>query len=545
MAGSGLAHFVRRLAADHAIAEAVGTTPEAVNARRAETRELSRRQLLGGAAAVAGAASLAQVPFAHRADAAGAPRIAIIGAGISGLAAALRLQDSGLASTVYEANTRIGGRMYSNTTTWASGQVSEWGGELIDTGHKTVQTLAKRFNLPLDDLVQAEPQHAEQTFYFFGQYYPYKQATSDFQAVHNAVQADMQTFTWPVTYDNPQPGGGTALSNLSLYDWIETRVPGGHSSPMGALLDVAYNEEYGGETSDQTALNILGLLAYQPSPGNFSIFGLSDERFHIRGGNQQLPQAMAAALAKGSVKTGWQLTALARNSDGTQTLTLTTGGRTQTVTADHTILAVPLGVLQRLDFSKANFDSIKRGQIANMRMGHDCKLQLQFTSRLWNGTGPWPNISTGESYSDTGYMNTWEASRAQAGAEGILVDYTGGNVAASFNPSMPFSDQSNPYVTRAAKTFLGQIEPVYPGLTKSWNGRSTLSAWHVNPYAYGAYSYWPTGYCHLYAGYEGKRQGSVHFAGEHCSIDYQGYMEGGATEGQRAAVELLGDLGLK
>ena len=224
---------------------------------------------------------------------------------------------------------------------------------------------------------------------------------------------------------------------------------------------------------------------------------------------------------------------------------MTTGGRTQTVTADHTILAVPLGVLQRLDFSKANFDSIKRGQIANMRMGHDCKLQLQFTSRLWNGTGPWPNISTGESYSDTGYMNTWEASRAQAGAEGILVDYTGGNVAASFNPSMPFSDQSNPYVTRAAKTFLGQIEPVYPGLTKSWNGRSTLSAWHVNPYAYGAYSYWPTGYCHLYAGYEGKRQGSVHFAGEHCSIDYQGYMEGGATEGQRAAVELLGDLGLK
>src|SRR4051794_41764782 len=95
MAGSGLAHFVRRLAADHAIAEAVGTTPEAVNARRAETRELSRRQLLGGAAAGAGAASLAQGPFAHRAGAAGAPPNAIIGAGVSGPGGGVRAPGPG------------------------------------------------------------------------------------------------------------------------------------------------------------------------------------------------------------------------------------------------------------------------------------------------------------------------------------------------------------------------------------------------------------------------------------------------------------------
>lgn len=547
MAGSGAAAFLRRLAAEHRVADALESTPEQVHTFGPgwAHAELSRRQLIGGAAVVAGAAAMASLPLAPSARAATAPRIAVVGAGISGLAAALRMQDSGLACTVFEANTRLGGRMYSNRSTWASGQVSEWGGELIDTGHKTVQTLAKRFNLPVDDLVQAEPQQAEQTFYFFGRYYPYKQASSDFQAVHQAVQNDMQTFTWPVTWDNPQPGGGTALSNLSAYQWIETRVPGGHSSPMGALLDVAYNEEYGGQTTDQTALNILGLLAYQPSPGNFALFGLSDERYHIRGGNDQLPNAIAAVLPKGSIRTGWQLTALATNADGTQNLTFTVAGRTQTVVADHTILAVPLGVLQRLDFSKAAFDSRKRGQIASMRMGHDCKLQLQFGRRLWNGTGPWPGISTGESYSDTGYMNTWDVSRGQAGAEGILVDYTGGDTAAAFAPSAPFTDQGNSYTVQAAKKFLGQVEPVFPGLTALWNGRTTLSAWHLNPYAYGAYSYWPTGYCHLYAGYEGMRQGNVHFAGEHCSIDYQGYMEGGATEGQRAGAEVLGDFGLK
>jgi monoamine oxidase len=38
------------------------------------------------------------------------------------------------------------------------------------------------------------------------------------------------------------------------------------------------------------------------------------------------------------------------------------------------------------------------------------------------------------------------------------------------------------------------------------------------------------------------RQGNIHFAGEHCSINFQGFMEGGASEGVRAANEVLSDL---
>jgi monoamine oxidase len=85
---------------------------------------------------------------------------------------------------------------------------------------------------------------------------------------------------------------------------------------------------------------------------------------------------------------------------------------------------------------------------------------------------------------------------------------------------------------------------VFPGVTALWNGRVALSAWPRNPCSRGAYAYWPTDYCHRYAGYERVRQGNTHFAGEHCSIDCQGYMEGGATEGQRAAVEVLSNLGV-
>ncbi len=535
-----LARSLARLAAQHRSADNPVTSD---GDRPAPTR----RGVLAGAGALVGAAAVGELPGVARpalAASGASARIAVVGAGIAGLAAALRLQDSGVASTVYEASGRVGGRMSSNTTAWASRLVSEEGGELVDTGHKTIQALARRFGIPLDDLLQAEPSGAEPTYWFGGAYYPYAQATKDFQPVHQAVSDDRKTFTWPVTW-NSSNAGGVALSKLSAYDWIETRVPGGHSSRMGQLLDVAYTIEYGGATKDQTALNLLGLLAYQPSPGQFSMFGLSDERYHLRGGNEQLPRAMAAALPTGSVLTGWRLTKLRANTDGTQTLTFAVGKATRTVTADHTVLAVPLGVLKTLDLADAGFDQRKREQIGAMRMGDNSKLQLQFTRRLWNGKGAWPGVSTGDSYSDTGYQTTWEATRGQAGAEGVLVDYTGGATAAAFDAGAAFANQSDAKVAAYAGTFLGQLENVFPGITSLWNGRATLAAWSKNPYSLGAYSYWPTDYCHRYAGYEAVRQGNTHFAGEHCSIDYQGYMEGGAVEGDRAAAEVLADLGVK
>lgn len=47
---------------------------------------------------------------------------------------------------------------------------------------------------------------------------------------------------------------GRILDHMSVYDWIEQYVPGGHRSRFGRLLDAAYNEEYGAETADQVIL---------------------------------------------------------------------------------------------------------------------------------------------------------------------------------------------------------------------------------------------------------------------------------------------------
>src|SRR5678816_2551305 len=116
------------------------------------------------------------------------PRIAVIGAGISGLTAALTLRDAGYACTVYEASGRVGGRMHSDTTSWLNGQVSEHCGELIDSGHTTVLRLAKRFKIPVVDVLAAEPDKSTDTYYFFGKYYSTSDAFQDFKALSRSLQ---------------------------------------------------------------------------------------------------------------------------------------------------------------------------------------------------------------------------------------------------------------------------------------------------------------------------------------------------------------------
>jgi monoamine oxidase len=316
-------------------------------------------------------------------------------------------------------------------------------------------------------------------------------------------------------------------------------VPGGHNSRFGRMLDAAYNEEYGAETKGQAALNLMYLLGFQASPGNFSIFGKSDERYHIAGGNEQLPEAIANSLGRQTIKQGWAMQSIKANADGTVSMTFSTPGKNQTVIADQVILCMSFAVLRTLDYSGANFDSRKKTAITQLGAGHNSKLQLQFSSRYWNTQGPW-GLSNGNVYSDVDIQNIWDVSRAQPGATGILVNYSGGNVANVYKPSTPYSNAAaNAQVTTYANQFLTKLEPIFPGISARWTGKATLSTPFLDPLLNCSYSYWKPGQYVGFSGYEGVAQGSIHFAGEHCSVDFQGYMEGGAAEGGRAAGEIL------
>ena len=538
MARTPLMAAFRRLADEHEAAKRLGIDPAELRGQHAEA--YPRREFLKRAG-VAGAAVTTIGPHVLARGGHG-PRIAIVGAGIAGLSAALTLADKGIDSTIYEASPdRVGGRMHSDTSGyWSGSQVSEFCGELIDSGHKTIRQLAARFHLDADDLLVAEPHGSDDTNWFFNSYYSSQQADADFKPINATLREQVSAAGYPTTWNSSTPAGQT-FDAMSVHGWIDAYVPGGHSSAMGRLLDAAYTEEYGAETSDQSSLNLIYLLGFQPNHSRFAVFGQSDERFHIEGGNQQLPEAIADHIGRRNIQLGWAMQSIASNSEGTITMTFATDAGSKTVTADHVILCLSFAVLRTLDYSGASFDSRKQTAITELGSGRNAKLQLQFSSRYWNTRGPW-GISNGSVYSDIGIQNAWDVTRAQRGAPGILVDYSGGDVAGGFTPSVPYSTASDPQVAAYATAFLQKLEVIFPGITSRWNGKATLSTPFQDPLLNCSYSYWRVGQYTSFSGYEGVPQGNIHFAGEHCSQDFQGFMEGGAAEGVRAAREILAAL---
>jgi monoamine oxidase len=236
-----------------------------------------------------------------------------------------------------------------------------------------------------------------------------------------------------------------------------------------------------------------------------------------------------------------RLVAIAKNTDGSSTLTFRAGTATKTVVADLVVLTVPFAAMSGVDYTKAGFDPLKTTAITQLGQGRNGKLQLQFTSRLWNTQGPW-GLGSGTSYSDVGYQTTWEVSRGQPGASGLVVNYTGGPTTLAMATKVPYATITDKNVAADATTFRGRVEKVFPGLSALWNGKATSSLPHLDPNFGCSYSYWRVGQCQTIAGYERVRQGNILFAGEHCSVDFQGFMEGGASEGVRAANEIIAQL---
>jgi monoamine oxidase len=483
---------------------------------------ITRRQALTGAAAAAAVAALPARAWAAPAPGA-TPRTVIVGGGLAGLTAAYRLAQAGITAQVHEASQRVGGRCWTGTL---GGQVYEHGGELIDQGHTQIRQLAQSLGLTLDNLHQAEQNGTEPFFWFDGRPYSFTDATNDLKGIWQKVHSDVSAASYPTLY-NVSTERGRQLDAMSIVDWINESVPGGIKSRLGQLLDVAYNIEYGAECSVQSSLNLLYLLGYS-GQGQLRIFGPSNEKYHVVGGNDQISAALGQRLS-GQITLGSELVAIAKNSDGSYALTFNQGGTRRQVSADKVVLALPFSILRSsVDWRKAGFDARKSTAIKELGMGTNSKLHAQFSTRHWRTLG-----CNGDTFADTGYQSTWEVTRAQGSTAGILVDYTGGNIGASFGTGTAVD---------RAREFCAQIEPLLPGLTSRFNGQATVDFWPAYPWTKGSYSYWKVGQYTKFAGAERERSGNCHFAGEHTSVDFQGYLNGAVETGERAAAEILADL---
>jgi monoamine oxidase len=523
MARSPFMRWLATFTREHADAARAGIP---VDELRSRPPALTRRRFITSAVAGFGVAACGRLAPRRTFDG----PVAIVGGGIAGLTAALTLAKAGVPFMVYEAAARLGGRMHSEAPEyWDDAQRTEWCGELIDGNHDTLLGLAREFELPLTDLHAAHGAGAMPAQFAAGSPYTRERADADFAPVREALARDLRGVGSSTTYADSTPAA-VRLDRMSVREWIDTRVPDGTRSPFGALLDTAIASDYGADTADLSAMNISWLLG-------IPALGVASQRqFRIAGGNARLPLAIAARLPAGSVAMEWRLDALAHRSDGRAVLTFATPGGTREVAAAHVILALPFAVLRSVGLDRAGFDPLKRHTIDALGRARNAKLHLQFRRRFWTAAR-----GTGSSLADLGYQTTYEVSRGQGGASGLLVNYRGAAVADRVRPSAPYA-YGGDALAAEARWLVEQLERVWPGAAREWNGKVSLSAPALDPNLGCSYAYWRVGQFHTLRGYERVRQGNVHFAGEHCSVEFQGYMEGGAQEGIRASNDVIGRL---
>lgn len=501
--------------------------------RAREAPGITRRQLLGGAAAAGGLALVR--PFERalwaQAGAAGSRhRVVVIGAGIAGLTAAYRLQQAGVDVQVFEAQrSRVGGRMFT-LQRFLPGQVAELGGELIDTGHWHIRSLAAELGLTLDDYALDGWDLHRDLWFFEGRRRTEKEVVEAFLPVSQKLMADRAELDGEVSYASP--GGGEALDRLSIAEWLERVETEGW---MRKLLSVAYTAECGLEAGEQSALNLLALIDANPLP--FRVFGESDERFHVQGGNDQIPRKLAERLG-GRVVLDSRLEAVRKAADGALVCTFRQGGTSREVTADAVVLAIPFTLLREVALDAGlGLPLAKREAIAKLGYGTNSKLMTGYAERVWRTkpAGDCAEGSNGSTLSDLPYQVTWETSRLQPGKTGILTNFAGGRRGLELGQGTT-QDQ--------ALDLVGQLDKVFPGISQAYAGLlAERFIWPTYPWTRGSYACYRPGQWTDFGGVEGEPVGNLFFAGEHCSATAQGFMEGGCETGERAARDILCALG--
>ena len=515
-----------------------GLPPEAL-LEEPPAAPLTRRDFLryaGAAAAGVWTAGLRGVAVAAAAPAPGpaeAP-VVILGAGLAGLTAAYRLQSAGQPWRLYEASARYGGRVYTRRDFNADGMFCELGGELVDSDHDALRGLAAELGLALEPL-GATKQGVSRNLYIFGGV-----ARTDADLLRaigpfvERVRADLRSIFGAssrreLVYSDRLPFG--RFDRLTLREYLDSMT--GVDAWVRSAVELAYVTEMGLEAEKQSALNMLLLIADRAGPGDFELFGDSDEAYRVVGGSGRLADALAArlGLADGGTaryKPSHRLVGVSDRGDKLS-LAFETPGGTVEARASRVLCTIPFSVLRDVDgVQSLDLSARKKACIREMGYGRNAKLMLGFTDRYWRaGTAASPP-SNGAVFTDLPSQSFWETSRLQPGARGILTNYTGGETGAG----RAMSDLGRT---------LADVERLFPGGRARYDGSSALMNW--TRYAHNRGSYIcpaPGDYGHHYgAARETECGGRLLFAGEHTSLVGAGYMNGAVESAETAARALL------
>ena len=497
---------------------------EAREASRVSRRDFVR--LLGAAGLFTAAGGLAPhfVRAAENSNPAtnGNDPVAILGAGVAGLTAAYRLLQAGIPCEIFEASERTGGRMLTKTDFNKDGMFCELGGELVDSNHEDLTTLAGELGVEIQELKGKDS--GVDLFFFGGKHYTDKELIPLFEPFAKKLAADSADI-----YDDEEfTAKARKLDRISLAAYLADAGKGVEKWVI-ELLRVAYTIEYGREPAEQSSLNLITLL--KPDTGNgFQIFGESDESKRIAGGSSSLPNALVKAIeGKVKINRGYRLARMAQNGSGL-TLDFASDGGTKSLKFSRAICALPFTILREIEGVRAlPLGREKQKAIAELGYGHNAKVMHGFSERWWrNPAGGLPASSNGSTLTDLPLQCTWETSRGQTGESGILTNYLGRSGAKELEPAR-------------LEKFRAELNGLFPGISDKFDGKRVVMSWPDYKFTRGSYT------CPLVGQFttlleetaEPELNGRLIFAGEHTSGELSGFMNGAVQSGNRAAREII------
>ena len=448
----------------------------------------------------------------HRSD------VVVIGAGLSGLAAALHLEAHGARVQVVEAQGRVGGRVHSMRRL---GHRQEAGGAYIGAGYRRVIAAAERLGVELADVTPMLAFFREQELVLGGEL--------------------IRQSEWPGHPRNPFPGEDRALMPWTCHRALAVRenplaAPGDWLDPRFAAHDVPVSDWLAGLGFGEAAIR----LGYDLNPsfgddaravsallGFFrAAFSVEQRRlapegvlgYTARDGVQRIPEAMAGAL-RGEVHFGRTVTAIACDRSGAE-VRCADGA---VYTAPHVVCSLPFGVLRGIAVDPP-FTGRQAEAVRRLESQPVTQVYLAHRSRFWEEDGYRPSMFTdgpagmfaasrnGDDPSEVTSFTAWAMGRNARRLDGLPEAEAGRLVLAAVEAVRP--------AARGQLEFLG------------------LKSWGRDRFARGGWAWFRPGEINRFAAEMGRPHGPIRLCGEHLARTARG-MEGAMESGERAARDVL------
>jgi monoamine oxidase len=489
---------------------------------------VTRRRFIASAAALAAAPHAQPLLAAGAAGAAGpaAPAarsgfdadVIVLGAGLSGLQAALLLEENGARVRVLEARDRTGGRVH---TLFDLPGHPEVGGNSFGAAYGRVLDRVRQFGLPLLDYSPRRAAHPQLEFNLGGEF-----IRRDRWASHprNPFQGALrERMPWEVA-------GGLIAANNPLAapeDWL---------SPANARLDIPafqYARQLG-LTEPAAELAFSANPYFGTSAHDVSVLmqlfndsfvkqqiAISGAMLSVLGGNGKLTAAMAGAL-RGDLQLRREVVAISADADSV-TVSCDDGSRYR---ARHCVCSLPFSVLRhlRIDPPLQGAQSLALQTLPYML---NTLVFMVPRRRFWEEDGLAPAMWT------DARCGTVMAQRFGADPDevtGLVANPRGW--AAEYLDRLPREE--------AMRRVVGEIERLRPA-AKGALEAVAMHSWANDRHARGDWAVFAPGQVSAFGQHVSTANGRLHFCGEHTARANRG-MEGALESGERAALEVLGSL---